>query len=203
MNTILGLLTNFIKSVFSVHTDPSTTSNTLPTPQIPIIEFPPLICQNTIKLSSPNFTSCSYTRNLKYIIIHCTESEKTSAVPWLTNPVSKVSAHYVVDRAGLVIQLVEEKDIAWHAGESSWNGDTNLNTKSIGIELINLNNGKDPYPKIQMQHLMGLCISICKRDNIFVENVLRHSDIAPNRKTDPGAQFKWTTFVQELKQNLK
>jgi len=111
----------------------------------------------------------------------------------LSRPDCKVSCHYVVDVDGRVTQMVAEKMRAWHAGVSSWHGETDINSKSIGIEIQNLghNQGYPDFPQVQMDCVRDLSIDILNRHDIAAHNVVAHSDIAPGRKTDPGEKFDW------------
>ena len=111
----------------------------------------------------------------------------------LKNPRSKVSCHYLINRKGLVIKMVEERNIAWHAGKSKWKNFTNLNDYSIGIELVNKGHqfGYQNFSKKQISSLIKLCKKLKKKYSIKRENFLGHSDIAPLRKEDPGEKFPW------------
>lgn len=111
----------------------------------------------------------------------------------LSRPDCKVSCHYVVDVDGRITQMVGEEMRAWHAGVSSWHGETDINSQSIGIEIQNLghNQGYPDFPQAQMNRVRDLSIDILNRHNIPSHNVVAHSDIAPGRKTDPGEKFDW------------
>ena len=111
----------------------------------------------------------------------------------LQNPRYKVSSHYLINRKGEVIQLVKDRNIAWHAGKSRWKKFNNLNRNSIGIELVNRGHqfGYQKFSKKQIKSLIKLCISLKKKYSIKKENFLGHSDIAPLRKLDPGELFPW------------
>ena len=126
------------------------------------------------------------------IIMHYTGMETmTAARERLTDPTSKVSAHYLVDTNGTVFDLVPEDKRAWHAGLSFWHGETDINSHSIGVEMVNTGHefGYKPFPDAQMQAVLTLCHGIQSRHKI--EHVLGHSDIAPERKKDPGELFNW------------
>jgi N-acetylmuramoyl-L-alanine amidase len=116
-----------------------------------------------------------------------------TAVDWLCSPQSQVSSHYVVTEDGTVLQLVDEEARAWHAGRSCWAGVTDMNSASIGIEIVN--GGHDfalpAFPAIQVASVIALCRDIMGRRGIKPERVLAHSDIAPSRKRDPGERFPW------------
>ena len=107
----------------------------------------------------------------------------------LCDPAHEVSCHYLIDQAGLCYQLVNENKRAWHAGKSYWRGYRDLNSRSLGIELVNL--GNEIYPEAQMKRLISLLKHLTKSYEISPKNVLGHSDIAPSRKSDPGECFNW------------
>ena len=111
----------------------------------------------------------------------------------LKNPKSKVSCHYLINRKGKIIQLVQDKNIAWHAGKSKWKRITDLNKDSIGIELVNKGHefGYQNFSLKQIKSLIRLCKNLKKKYFIKKENFLGHSDIAPLRKIDPGEKFPW------------
>ena len=153
-----------------------------------------------IKLKTPNFEVCN-NRKIKYIIIHYTDMKTLcSAIKRLQSKVAKVSCHYVISKKGTIYQLVNEKDIAWHAGISKWGKDTNLNNKSIGIELDN--NGFEDYPNKQIKSLIKLIKKIKKKYKIRKNRVLGHSHIAPDRKIDPGPKFPWKVLNRNNLSNL-
>ena len=111
----------------------------------------------------------------------------------LKNPKYKVSCHYLINRKGKIIQLVKDKNIAWHAGKSKWKKITDLNKDSIGIELVNKGYefGYQNFSPKQIKSLIRLCKNLKKKYFIKKENFLGHSDIAPLRKIDPGKKFPW------------
>jgi N-acetylmuramoyl-L-alanine amidase len=115
------------------------------------------------------------------------------ALRWLCEPESQVSCHYIVDRDGRVTQLVPEERRAWHAGRGAWKGCTDINSCSIGIEIVNAGHagGLPPYPDVQIDAVIALCKDIIARRDIPAERILAHSDIAPDRKADPGEHFPW------------
>jgi len=121
-----------------------------------------------------------------------------SAISWLANPESKVSAHYVVTEDGQVIAMVDEASRAWHAGRSHWRGITDVNSASIGIEIVNPGHefGYRPFPEEQMSALIPLVSDIVDRHGIARANVVGHSDIAPARKKDPGELFDWQRLAR-------
>lgn len=118
----------------------------------------------------------------------------------MCNPESKVSAHYLIDKLGGIYHLVHEQNLAWHAGESQWEGKPNVNAFSVGIELENANDGKDPYPTAQLEACVGLVSAICQDHGINAGGVTSHADIAlpAGRKTDP-LSFPWSDFFGLLR----
>ncbi len=133
------------------------------------------------------------------LILHYTATrDADEAVRIMTDPKRAVSAHYLVCEDGRIIQLVDEKHRAWHAGQSFWQGCTDINSRSIGIEIQNLGHdgGCPPYPKAQMDAVRKLCKDIISRHPIPPENVLGHSDVAPDRKIDPGEHFPWQKLAR-------
>lgn len=149
------------------------------------------------KVSSPNFTRAK-DRKITCVVIHATATGGlASPLEWLTLPASKVSAHYLIDKDGSIYGLVEEKNIAWHAGESFWQNQAHVNAFSIGIELVNPNDGFYPYPEEQVQACADLVISICRDFAITAQDVIGHKDVALGRKTDP-AGFCWDDFRSRL-----
>ena len=142
---------------------------------------------------SPNFTSRK-SRKIKSVIIHYTGMKTVlDSIKRLKNKKSKVSCHYLIDNNGSIIQMVKDQDVAWHAGISYWNGKKNLNNSSIGIELQNKGEefGYEKFTKRQISSLISLINFIKKKYNIRDAFILGHSDIAPDRKIDPGYLFPW------------
>ena len=133
-------------------------------------------------------------RKIKFIIIHYTgmQSERAS-INRLTSKRSNVSAHYLINKKGDIINMVDEKNIAWHAGKSKWKNFVNLNEKSIGIELVNkgLQFGYETFSKKQISKLVSLCKILIKKYKLKSTDILGHSDIAPLRKKDPCEKFPW------------
>lgn len=115
------------------------------------------------------------------------------AADWLSRPESKVSCHYLIDEAGVITQMVAEDMRAWHAGRSFWAGERDINSASIGIEIQNPghDDGYHDFPEAQMASVVALSQDIVKRHGIRPERVLAHSDVAPDRKIDPGEKFDW------------
>ena len=129
------------------------------------------------------------------IVLHYTGMQTgEAALARLCSPASKVSAHYVVFEDGRIVQCVPEDRRAWHAGVSSWAGETDINSRSIGIEIVNPGHefGYTDFPRRQVAAVIALCKSIFTRRGPFpAERVLAHSDVAPARKEDPGEKFPW------------
>ncbi len=121
-----------------------------------------------------------------------------AALRRLTDPLAKVSAHYLIDEDGTVMRMVDEQRRAWHAGVSSWQGRAGLNDCSIGIEIVNPGHewGYRPFAEAQYAALERLCPAIMDRWSIPAARVLAHSDIAPERKEDPGELFDWRRLAQ-------
>ena len=133
-------------------------------------------------------------KDIKFVIIHYTGMQsEIESIKRLKDPKYKVSSHYLISRQGKIIQLVKEKDIAWHAGKSKWKKFNNLNLYSIGIELVNKGHqfGYQNFSQQQISSLIKICKKLKKKYIIKKENFLGHSDIAPLRKADPGEKFPW------------
>jgi N-acetylmuramoyl-L-alanine amidase len=144
--------------------------------------------------SSPNFGERRDGLRPDMIILHYTGMETgIGAEDWLCNPASEVSSHYIVHEDGRIVQMVRESDRAWHAGRSSWHGQADINSRSIGIEIANSGHhlGYPGFPAIQIDAVIALCRGIIIRHAIKPERVLAHSDVAPGRKIDPGEKFPW------------
>jgi N-acetylmuramoyl-L-alanine amidase len=143
---------------------------------------------------SPNHGERKGGRLPDMLILHYTGMpDEVQALQWLCNPVSQVSCHYFVFEDGRVLQLVPESRRAWHAGVGSWQGDSDINSASIGIEIANPGHagGMPPFPEAQIESVIALCKDIVTRWRIAPERVLAHSDVAPGRKEDPGELFPW------------
>ncbi len=133
------------------------------------------------------------------LVLHYTGMpDAHSAIEWLANPESKVSAHYVVTEEGEIVRMVAEDKRAWHAGKSWWRGITDVNSASIGIELVNPGHewGYRPFPDAQIEALIPLVHEIVQRHGITRGNIVGHSDVAPDRKVDPGELFPWAKLAR-------
>ena len=152
-------------------------------------------------IKSPSYSIKNYNKKkVVFIVIHYTgmQSERVS-IERLTSKTSKVSSHYLINREGKVNKLVDEKNIAWHAGKSKWKNFINLNSQSIGIELVNKGHqfGYENFSKKQISKLVLLCKNLIKKYEIKKTNILAHSDVAPLRKIDPGEKFPWRHLAKK------
>lgn len=143
------------------------------------------------------YKSVSQDSRVQFLVLHFTSSDFPSSLKILT--VGPVSSHYLVTEPPVIVyRLVDEKRRAYHAGLSSWRGHTQLNAASIGIEIVNLGSNGDradgpfaEYPEEQVATVIELVKDIVKRHQIRPEHIVGHSDIAPQRKVDPGPKFPW------------
>ncbi len=150
-----------------------------------------------IDTPSPNFDERSLPVSM--IVLHYTGMpDAASAIQRLTSPEAKVSCHYLIAEDGQVIRMVAEEKRAWHAGASSWRGVTDVNSASVGIEIVNPGHefGYRPFPDEQVAALIPLLSAIKDRHGVGRGNVVGHSDIAPARKTDPGELFPWEALAR-------
>lgn len=150
-----------------------------------------------------SYTARSQDSRAQFLIIHYTAGGFAGSLKWLTE--GPVSSHYLVnDNPPTIYGLVDEARRAYHAGASSWKGNTQLNASSIGIEIVNPGstetaNGTSwfDYPQQQIEAVVALVRKIAMEHNIKPERILAHSDIAPQRKTDPGPRFPWKRLADE------
>jgi N-acetylmuramoyl-L-alanine amidase len=150
-------------------------------------------------LPSPNHDDRPTDLQIDTVILHYTGMRSArEALYRLRDPVARVSSHYVVDEDGSVIRLVPEERRAWHAGVSWWRGHTDLNGRSIGIEIVNPGHewGYRDFPVLQLAVVCDLCLAILSRHAIPARNIVAHSDVAPDRKEDPGEKFDWHGLAQ-------
>ena len=153
---------------------------------------------NFKKKLSPNFSIRK--KKIKYIILHYTGTDTlTDALNIFKNPNSKVSCHWLISKKGIIYKIVEEYNLAWHAGISFWKKDKMLNDISIGIELENKGHGTGytKFSKNQIDKLENLLKYLIEKYNINPKNILGHSDIAPERKIDPGELFDWSKLAKK------
>ena len=149
-------------------------------------------------LPSPNFGERRGRGRPDSVVLHYTGLPTAeAALTLLRDPASQVSAHYFVWEDGAVAQLVAEDKRAWHAGESFWAGERDVNSASIGVEIVNY--GHDgalpPFPEPQIAAAIALCRDLAERRGIRPERFLAHSDVAPARKRDPGERFPWDALA--------
>ena len=145
-----------------------------------------------IDTPSPNFDQ--RTLPVSMLVLHYTGMpDAAGAIARLTDPEAKVSAHYLIAEDGQIVLMVDEVNRAWHAGKSQWRGITDVNSASIGIEIVNPGHefGYRPFPEQQIDALVPLVAEIVQRYDIAPANVVGHSDVAPARKQDPGELFPW------------
>ena len=131
---------------------------------------------------------------VRHVVLHYTGMVScTAALERLCDPAAQVSSHYLLDEDGTVYRLVDENLRAWHAGKSFWRGVRDLNSTSVGIEIVNPghDHGYRAFPGAQIDALIGLVGEIIARHGVTADNIVGHSDIAPGRKADPGELFPW------------
>lgn len=159
-------------------------------------------CQHGLKIDKSH-TSQAQDNRIQYIIVHYTAANLMRSLHLLTQ--ANVSSHYLISEDGTIYQLVNDEKRAWHAGISEWQGRNSLNNNSIGIELVNLGYTETPqktrvwykYSDAQISSLKALIKELQNRYEIPNKNILGHSDIAPQRKSDPGPLFPWRELAKE------
>ena len=150
-----------------------------------------------IDTPSPNFDERSLP--ISMIVLHYTGmQDAASAIARLSDPEAKVSAHYLIAEDGQIVRMVSEDKRAWHAGRSHWRKVNDVNSASVGIEIVNPGHefGYRPFPVAQIDALIPLMQEITLRYRITRGNVVGHSDIAPARKDDPGELFPWERLAR-------
>lgn len=143
---------------------------------------------------SPNFNERRQGAKPSVLVMHYTGMQSaTAALTRLCTPEAEVSAHYLIEEDGRIHQMVEDNMRAWHAGIGSWRGMRDINSGSIGIEIVNPGHefGYRPFPEIQMASVLWLSQKLVRQYEISPVNVIGHSDLAPGRKVDPGELFDW------------
>ncbi len=148
---------------------------------------------------SPNFGERAGGRVPDMLVLHYTGmATADGALNWLCTEESQVSAHYLVHEDGRVVQMVPERMRAWHAGKSIWKGETDINSLSVGIEIVNPGHGAGypDFPAAQIAAVSDLCQNCAERWAIAPQRVVAHSDIAPQRKADPGEKFPWRSLFE-------
>jgi len=156
---------------------PTTPTTTLAPPK-PAIEW----------VGSPNYNRRKSPTDITAVTIHSTaNSSLKGVIDWFNNPNAQVSAHYTIDKDGKIVQHVRDSNRAWHAGKSVWKGRESCNDYCLGIELVNLNDGVDPYPEAQHQANVDLCAYLCYTYNVSTDDIMGHLNIClpVGRKSDP------------------
>ncbi|MEZ5675604.1 MAG: N-acetylmuramoyl-L-alanine amidase [Thalassovita sp.] len=148
-----------------------------------------------IQHPSPNFGARRGAVQPDMVVLHYTAIPCAASLERLCDPQAEVSAHYLISETGRIWQLVPEDKRAWHAGAGKWGSVTDVNSHSIGIELVNL--GTHPFAEPQMAALEWLLAGIMQRWAIRPERVIGHSDMAPDRKSDPGPRFDWHRLARQ------
>jgi N-acetylmuramoyl-L-alanine amidase len=149
---------------------------------------------------SPNHEERRGVISPSLVIFHYTGMQEGKvALARLCDPASKVSAHYLIEEDGRIFHMVDEEQRAWHAGASFWRGIRDVNSHSIGIEIVNPGHewGYQLFPEVQMRALLTLCRDIRKRYSLPPAAFIGHSDVAPLRKQDPGELFDWPMLARE------
>jgi N-acetylmuramoyl-L-alanine amidase len=149
---------------------------------------------------SPNVGARRSGRAVDMIVLHYTGmASAAAALDWLCDPRSGVSCHYLIDEEGGIVQMAGEEMRAWHAGASSWDGETDTNSRSVGIEIHNPGHelGYVDFPPAQIAAVARMCRDIAARHDIPPRHILAHSDVATGRKLDPGEKFDWASLHRE------
>lgn len=164
------------------------------------MSFPPDSPHVNEVAPSPNHDERDPDTGIDILLLHYTGMVSVDeALARLCGPDSKVSCHYLVHEDGRVVQMVPEACRAWHAGLSNWEGETDINSRSVGIEIQNPGHehGYRDFPDTQIDAVIKLGHDICARHNIPRHRVLGHSDVAPRRKDDPGEKFPWDKLAAQ------
>jgi N-acetylmuramoyl-L-alanine amidase len=149
---------------------------------------------------TPNYQPRKNGLTPSILLLHYTGMESAeAALRHLCDPRSNVSCHYLVDEDGRIVQMVAESERAWHAGQSHWAGEDDVNSASIGIEIVNPGHDIDyrDFPDVQIGAVIELAKDIAARHGIAPRNIIGHSDVAPRRKKDPGEKFPWHLLAGE------
>ncbi len=156
-----------------------------------------MLDMDMIDTPSPNFDERALPVSM--IVLHYTGMpDAQSALARLASPEARVSCHYLIDEDGTVYRMVDEEKRAWHAGKSRWRGIGDVNSASVGIEIVNPGHefGYRPFPDEQIAALIPLLADIKERHGVSRGNVVGHSDVAPARKEDPGELFPWEALAK-------
>ncbi|MAI29162.1 MAG: N-acetylmuramoyl-L-alanine amidase [Rickettsiales bacterium] len=159
-----------------------------------------MLCQLNISHRYKSLNFDLRKKKISFLIFHYTETKDLAkAVKLLTCKKRRVSCHYIVDTNGEVYNLVDEDKRAWHAGTSMWKKSKDMNSRSIGIEIVYPGElSAKSYDTEQIRSVIKLSLFLKKKYKIFDQNILGHSDIAPNRKIDPGIYFPWEFLGKNL-----
>ena len=149
----------------------------------------------TLTHPSPNFGERRGGFGVDLVVLHYTVLDRDAALSRLCDQAAEVSAHYLVDRDGALATLVDERHRAWHAGAGDWGGRDDVNSRSVGIELVNC--GAEPFSNAQMRTLERLLADLLRRHRLPPQAVIGHSDMAPHRKSDPGPRFDWRRLAMQ------
>jgi N-acetylmuramoyl-L-alanine amidase len=150
-----------------------------------------------IEAPSPNFEPRKGPPDM--IVLHYTGMETgEAALARLRDPEAKVSSHYLVEEDGRIFRLVPEERRAWHAGRAFWKGETDINGASVGVEIVNPGHdfGYRPFPDAQIAAVIALVSDVRSRWSVTDARILGHSDVAPDRKQDPGELFPWKRLAE-------
>ena len=150
--------------------------------------------------TSPNFDERPVDVPIDMLVFHYTGMQTAElALDRMCDPVAEVSAHYMIEEDGTTWSLVDESKRAWHAGVAHWRGSTNINARSVGIEIVNPGHefGYCAFSEMQMKSVTELALDILSRHPIPPRNVVGHSDVAPTRKSDPGEFFDWQGLAEQ------
>jgi N-acetylmuramoyl-L-alanine amidase len=164
-----------------------------------VSEFRPDSCVVADVKASPNHGERRSDAKIDMLVLHYTGMiDGRAALNKLCSATSEVSAHYVVFEDARIVQCVPEARRAWHAGQSLWAGETDINSCSIGIEITNPGHdaGYPDFPRRQIAAVTALCRSVLTRHRVPPDRVLAHSDVAPSRKQDPGEKFPWRLLYE-------
>ncbi|AKQ69075.1 Negative regulator of beta-lactamase expression [Myxococcus hansupus] len=175
--------------------------STGPTPTTPTTPGGKFTKPTVISAPSPNQNSRGGTKIDTIVMHHTASNNGAGDLSWMRNPQSKVSAHYMVDRDGKIYQLVGDDKRAWHAGKGELHGvPSDINSRSIGIEIVNDGSGKTPFTEAQYKALTQLTGFLKQEHNIPTKNIVGHADVAvpKGRKTDPAPNFDWNRLMRGI-----
>ncbi len=153
-----------------------------------------------IERPSPNHDARGAGSTIDMVVLHYTGMRTAAAaLDRLCDPASRVSSHYVVDEDGTVYRLVDDGRRAWHAGVACWRGATDINARSLGIEIVNPGHefGYRPFTAVQTEAVARLTSDLVRRHGIDPRRVVGHADVAPGRKEDPGEFFDWARLARD------